>query len=456
MFVVVLDWIKCICNNDVLEAWTNSPLLDFSFSVSENTGEILGGRKVATYKGLTFSINTNSTTGAYCTIWGSLHKYKNNGTHNNDNFLYCELLDVLKDLETKFNIKPSTTQITALEIGYNIPTTKINPETIIKSAICHKKRTFRPLNDKKRLLGKVCIYSDYSIKIYNKGKQGGINTNVLRLEFKALRQRVLEPCKVQTLLDLKDKNKLNALFLLLFEGLHEIIFFDFSFKGETLTKSKMKSWKQYNNPNLWAELDKNNLYKAKINYLDLLKKYDCKNWGKYCINEATKAHLFFINVKHNFRRLFPQKTVEALKLKKATFSTLECILENVSFKTLKTDTKKSNKFLPIFQKNECLECGQIFTTKNKKSKFCSKSCRNKDSNRRLAIKRKINRAMDKNIFLRITYTYNGVDYTDTLHPNEICLSKQWLDSVKSITRLSASPERIEGDKAKEYLKKNTA
>lgn len=64
--------------------------------------------------------------------------------------------------------------------------------------------------------------------------------------------------------------------------------------------------------------------------------------------------------------------------------------------------------------------------------------------------------MNKNRFLAISYKDStGATYTDILHPKEIHITKIWLDrvlSIESIPKGHEPPERLTGQKAKEFLK----
>lgn len=65
--------------------------------------------------------------------------------------------------------------------------------------------------------------------------------------------------------------------------------------------------------------------------------------------------------------------------------------------------------------------------------------------------------MQQQNFLQITYTdATGAVYTDTLHPSEITITRQWLDRVQQVKILPAKygdpPETLNNENAKNYLK----
>jgi len=473
----MIDGVKVVCPNRCAVSWNDNPLLVFGSLVSTNTGEILNQRKTAEYNGLTFSISPKvSGQSNFCAIAGSLHKYKNGGGINWDSFTFSELQTVLHELQAVYHIDLNQTSIQGMEIGVNIPL-DYSPEVIIKSAVSHKGQPFSTLYaakymTNKRRIGKYCDYADYTLKLYDKGKQCKNNEHILRVEVKAKRQRLLQPYGISTLADLTDKVKLLRLLELLLSKMNDIIFFDYRFTGSELSEAKQLRYMRYSNPNYWENLTKFSRTKARKLYTELSKKYECIDWGIYCIKKATKIWLDLLELQAENRLLFP-RIIEAMQAHKtATFSTLDCLLEKVAQsgtsgnlnKAIKSEQENGQK-VPYQSTTEkprfCVVCGRDISHQKKGSVFCSeklygkeaRQCRNKDSNRRLAIKRKIKRAMNKDndLMLRIIYDYEGKEYSDILGVNEISITREWLDKVKRVERLEPQPSTLTGKGAKKYL-----
>ena len=101
----MIDFIKIYVQNINADIIENNVLLDFLQLINTKTGEI-DSYKSAYYRGLEFKIYepTEVTKFRRLTIEGSLHKYWNNGAHNFNDFGIVEVENVVKDLETKFNI----------------------------------------------------------------------------------------------------------------------------------------------------------------------------------------------------------------------------------------------------------------------------------------------------------------------------------------------------------------
>lgn len=451
----MIDGVKCSCFGLDAKLWQNNPLLDFGLSVSESTGELLTQRREAKAKDLRFILSPTNGGGLSCSFAGSLHKYKNIDGNNHNDFTFSELFNALDSLALDYNIDLNNTYIHGIEIGVNIEL-DYSPEIVFKKAVCHKGKPFEKINPKDKRIGVICSYTDYSIKLYDKGYQCKIDgKSILRFEIKLFRQRPLQPFDISTLADLKDVEKVTPLISLLLERLNEIIFFDYSFKPKGFTRTKLLSWQQYGNPRYWESLNRNSYYKARKKLVELTQKYNCIDWGQFVSKRVTKKWFELAEIKQKNRRHFPHILKRLKAQKRATFSNLECMSENVTLGTLQKRKEKESKKEPCY----CISCGRQLTGQKQGSRFCSerifgkeaRRCRNKDSNKKLAIKRKIYRAMEKDLMLRITYEVEGKEYSDILGANEINVTREWLEKVKSVERLEPQQSTLTEKEAKDYL-----
>lgn len=454
----MIDGVKCSVGLNA-DLWRNNPLLNFELSVSESTGEILTQRKEAKVRSLRFILSPTNKGGFSCSFNGSLHKYKNINGINWDSFTFSQLHETLDNLQNDYHLELSNTFIHSLEIGVNIEL-DYSPAIIFKSVICHKGKAFDSIDRKNKRLGLICEYTDYAIKLYDKGYQNKImDKYILRYELKLHRQRTLKPFDINTLADLRNVEKVTALLGLLLEKLNEIIFFDFSYSTKGLSPSKKMNWKQYSNPKYWESLNNKNYYKARQRYERLIEKYNPIDWQKFISKQVTIRWLELSEIKHKKGRCFPQHSKEFESNKKETFSNLEYLLENIALSDVQ---KRSEKIIHTDTGKDicyCISCGRQLTGQKKDSNFCSekkfgktaKKCRNKDSNRRLSLKRKIYKAMDKNLMIRITYQNNENEYSDILGANEISVTREWLDMVKSVEILEPQQQALKGKNAQGYL-----
>ena len=138
-------------------------------------GEIIRG--FAVYMGLKFNIRYNKVR-----LQGSLHKYRNEGRHNYDDFTSLEVAKVVKELQERFEIDIYKTFLNNVEFGVNV-VLPFGVHVVLDNLISYKGKQFERFVDK-GISYYQCKLSKFIIKIYDKGKQYNLSDNVLRFEIK--------------------------------------------------------------------------------------------------------------------------------------------------------------------------------------------------------------------------------------------------------------------------------
>ncbi len=433
----MIDGIKLACTSVLASNWLNSPLLDFGVLVSESTGEILSKTKEATYNAMRFKIGNQANGNGFCSLMGSLHRYHNEGGTNADTFTFSNLQSVINNLQELHSIDPSETIIQRLEVGVNIPL-PYSPDIVVKSAICHKGKPFLSYKSQNESVGKFIEYQNYTYKIYNKSRQSNTQGNVLRIEVATYRNKMLEPYGIKSLSDLKDPQKCFLLVKMLLEKISETIFYDFKFKGVELSTNKRLKFQQYSNPNFWANLDRYNLAKNKKRFHEKAAKYNTINWQKFLSEKVAKIWLDLFDLKAQ---------------KMSTFYAFKCMLENVDKYPVFGHVKKEKKFTLFLKEKEpqkkcfCVSCGRDISDQKNTSRFCSeklhgkeaKKCRNKESNQRLNLKRKLNRAASNDLTIKVKF--RNREHPQELRAKSINVVRSWLDMVESIETIKPPPKK---------------
>jgi len=200
-------------------------------------------------------------------IRGSLHKVKNNGIHNADDFNFSDFKNVLSRLSTEIGLNPDITTLNGLEWGVNIklPT---NPNNVLKRIILHKSNSGCWKNNKHNY--KEFGYNDYSNKFYNKSELTCVepfhSENILRLEVSVKRMRhlkgVLTYKRISDLLDVEVWKRLEKL---LVKTVEECLVIDFSDDEiNSLSKDEYIRYLQYINPIVfWDCLNRRKFYDEK-------------------------------------------------------------------------------------------------------------------------------------------------------------------------------------------------
>lgn len=436
----MIDGIKIVCNGVTPADWIVAPGLDFGLYISERTGEIVGKYKEAEKHGLRFRIYQNSGT---CAVTGSLHRFHNAGRDNADLFGFQALCATIDTLRTQYKINPATASISRLEIGINIPL-DYAPEIIIKSAICYKGRNFAELLDShsRRKIGRIWELSAYSVKLYDKGN------NILRFEISYYHTGEIAAAGVRYLQDLTAPENYACLYSQLLAALNGFIFYDFKFKPGGLTPAARRDWLQYCNPYYWQNLSKHARTKAIRRYWEKVAKYGAVNWRNFLVKKATLTYYDLTRCKPEKRLPFPGFAIPIQAQKTATFSELGLIGEKVATSNgsgyLLKEAETASRIAVLTARHTtaqfCVCCGRDISDQKRGSRFCSerlygpiaRRCRNKDSNRRLTLKRQIERAINSCSKIKVTFEDNGKLYINTISPGDMQKDRATLDRVREI------------------------
>jgi hypothetical protein len=263
----MIDYLKTYdCGIDP-EKIKKNQFLNFDMSVNIDSGEIK--TYVADYKGMVFNIPESGKVG----LGGSLHKYYNDGMHNYDDFSYVMLVKTIQELQGRFDINPYDVYLRNLEFGVNL-VLDICPRVFIDSLVTHKYTPFNITSNSKMLYASV-EYSNYILKIYDKGLQYGLHKNILRIEIKVRRMSFISRTGIKTLADLTDKKKLLQLKEILLNTFQNILYWDKSSDVTSLNEKDHLLFTDGSNPKFWrAHLDRSgtNASKKMRKYKELMRK----------------------------------------------------------------------------------------------------------------------------------------------------------------------------------------
>ncbi|KAA1247980.1 hypothetical protein [Aquimarina sp. RZ0] len=122
---VVVDFIKVHIREFNMQHLEENENLEFTREFVCSTGE-LKPKKKASYKNLVFTLYDSGL----LIIQGSIHKYKNDGIHNYDDFSLNQIVEVLDEISIKFNLPLNKCRLRNFEVGVNINPQK-KAETIL-------------------------------------------------------------------------------------------------------------------------------------------------------------------------------------------------------------------------------------------------------------------------------------------------------------------------------------
>jgi hypothetical protein len=253
---------KLIENPILAEYWTTK--------VRNGDGTFIYG--FAEYLGLTFRLKNGKIK-----LQGSLHKYRNLGKHNFDDFSVVDVAEVVHELERNFRIDIYSTVLNNVEFGVNV-VLPFGVNLVLDNLITYKGKSF----DRKVEKGMSfyeCRMSKFTIKIYNKGKQYNLRENILRFEIKVTAMQYLETkgIKLRYLSDLLNMDIYEPLGNILTEVFEEILFGDNTINESDLTTKERETYLRGSNPRAWkpqaGEKERKRLQRLEYEFKGILKRH---------------------------------------------------------------------------------------------------------------------------------------------------------------------------------------
>lgn len=280
----MIDYINIEIINTAPEILTNNRLLNFGNMVNTDSGEVIQKRhgylnKVAMYKNLKIEISTNlKTKFSTINITGSIHKYAQNNTNHQD-FNFANVKETINELCNTLHLNPSNCLLHHIEFGLNInpvhSTTDILNSIILCKGIDYEKKEFNNTGYLKSF-----EFSQYKIKIYDKGKQYDLNNNLLRFEVKVQRMQYLHSkgIIINTLQDLTTSVFYTDLLKVIISNIDNILFYDYRIEQlQILNKNHLLIMAKGANPQYWIKLKNlvsaNTFYKKVNEFKNLVSKY---------------------------------------------------------------------------------------------------------------------------------------------------------------------------------------
>jgi hypothetical protein len=265
------DFIKLLnVATDSKKLLANPILKDYWHTdVMTNDGDVR--KDYAEYLGLRFTVKNGNSQ-----IEGSIHKYRNKGKHNYDDFSCKDAIEVIKELCNDFEIDPYRTEVNNLEVGVNV----ILPfpvKLVLDNLVTYKGDCFKPeVEDGIRYY--QCKKKQFYIKIYDKGLQYNLPDNVLRFEIKVIRKQYFERYKIPIywLSDLMNPDIYPQLAELLTATFKDILFNDNRIEINGLNATERVIYYKGSNPNTWegkskTEREKKERQRFRAEFINLLK-----------------------------------------------------------------------------------------------------------------------------------------------------------------------------------------
>ena len=150
-------------------------------------------KEYARLKGLRFEIKNllDKDTGEIRKVIqlnGSVHKYRNEGVHNSDDFNANDAISTIEKICNNFEIDPQRTGINGVEFGVNV-VLPFPVKLLLDNLICYDGKPFKS-EIKEGMRFYKCEKTQFSIKAYDKGLQNKLPINLLRFEVSADKKQI--------------------------------------------------------------------------------------------------------------------------------------------------------------------------------------------------------------------------------------------------------------------------
>jgi hypothetical protein len=242
----MVDFVKFYLRN--ASAIKNCDFLDFREKFNRKTGEV-ETYEIAKYKGMKFKIWDN----VFLQVSGSLHKFKNDGLHNYNDFTHSMLCEVLHEFETSFGFDLKKCELHNIEFGVNI-LPPCNTMDVLENLINHKNIKFDSI---KKGHYRQAEHSHFICKLYDKAFQYKLRGQNMRWELKFRKMQIVNLWGIYTLHDLLSPNWFLPVGKRLLEEWNQVLFFDKTILPTHLEPEiRDKKLLEWNNPNYWSGLER--------------------------------------------------------------------------------------------------------------------------------------------------------------------------------------------------------
>ncbi|GAA4932862.1 hypothetical protein GCM10023314_01570 [Algibacter agarivorans] len=275
----------------------NNDLISLKSPFDRFTGEASDYPKVGKLENLEIRITQNQAI-----VKGSIHKYYNlitgagNQNHSDFSFKQCEF--AINNLCDTLQINKEETIITNLEFGFNITVNK-DPKILINKHILmyDLKDHNRKLNYRGKGSYKEFEKTDYSLKLYDKGKQYlVIDKNLLRVELKITGSRYLHKMGIINLNQLGNY-AFKSLFSAFLNHFNKIMIVDSLKAPEGVREDQIFLFKNCINPNHWSNIKSEEKKETLRDFIKLIKKYNQNKIHSVLRDDIIKKYYLLMNIK---------------------------------------------------------------------------------------------------------------------------------------------------------------
>ncbi|MEN7547543.1 hypothetical protein AAG747_06480 [Rapidithrix thailandica] len=366
------DGIKVNYSYVLIDDWVGHPMLEFCGVHSQKTGEIKGNKAFTKDRGLLWRLaQSQKDKGVFrLSIQGALPRFLNGGKIGYEDLSISGIRQAVALLE-EYGVKAEKAILEGLEFGFNI-SLPYSASKVIKGFIALENRGFASLLDQRKKVGVVCAGCEYDVKVYDKSKVWNLtDNNLLRVEIKVKKMRVVQKYGVRCLDDLTKEETARKLLGWYFDTLNKVLHFDSSFKLNGLLPLQIAKLERWKNPNYWAGIDKHQRYYQRKRFDEF--KVGFGGGDEYTmilekLREKGSEKGFLCSLKNT--TISPENNTLSVQQNCDHF-TVKIKGENVA--QALSGSRREVKT----QKGSCHHCKKELVSLKQRAKFCNPKCRRK-------------------------------------------------------------------------------
>lgn len=187
-------------------------------------------------------------------ISGSIHKYWNQGKHNNDDFTIQNFIVAIEDLSEIIGLNLWDFRLFKIEAGVNIIPPIITTK-ILHNTFMHKKVDFKWVSITGVGTYYNCKHNEYHIKLYDKAKQHDLPYELLRYEI-FFTSEMLKKNGIYKVSDVLLKENIDFMVKFLLIEFTNILFYDPTIKKQDISEQQKVQLSDWSNPRFWSALSK--------------------------------------------------------------------------------------------------------------------------------------------------------------------------------------------------------
>ncbi|MCB9231273.1 MAG: hypothetical protein H6581_06410 [Bacteroidia bacterium] len=315
---------------------------------------------------------------------GSLHKYHQDGT-NFAPFPYRELFYSIREFSDRFGVNPLRAELHNVEFGVNLHNFPLSFRQLQKALLTFKGKEFIVFDSVIEGLGIKARSQRYNLKIYDKARQFNQPGNVIRFEIQVKKMIFLAEVGIKYVADLLDQDKLRQIEAILGRVIDDLLMNDHRIDLKRMSKPERDFFKVAQYPRYWSDLKELNTRtrdNRRRRFRDIVRKYQPETLQDQLKNSVLVEWQGLLDTPPGILTQVAE-FLNRWDSNSQKISTKLTGSENPDLYQINNSDVWLERYpTPTTSTRACKVCACDISDRRRDAIFCSKRCRNQDSNPR--------------------------------------------------------------------------